>query len=219
MQEPSYEEKPIPRPLDRYTEISGPDPFGKSKANIILNYSNHFSDGSSRTIQELTILQKTIVSVFRHAGYVNVCLDFSYPESQDLRLTWQLLEEYSEPKNGVCWLPEELELGYYTEEDGQQYLIHFPMLELGIVPVGKEKEYQLVGLNPLFYTLQPSNLSGTPSVIQFTFLESWFYVAEDLGSGINLSVIREEVMDELALNMMFSPPEEETEDTSNDLVH
>ena len=215
-----HQNKSVPRPLDRYVEISGPDAFGKPKANIVLNYSDRFSDGTSHTLQELTILQKPIVSVFRHAGYVNVLLDFKYPESQDLYLTWQLLQEYSQPINGVCWLPEELESGYFIDLDGQQQLIYFPMLELGITPVGKEKEFQLIGLNPLFFTLQPNGLSGTPCVIQFTFPEAWFHVVEDLSSDIDLNLIRDEVMEELALDKLLDEnPEQESDFPDGDAVH
>lgn len=198
-------------PFERYLDISGPDQYGKPKAHIVLNHSIRYSDGSSDELQEISVSQKPIVNIFRHAGYVNVLLDFKTRNDRDLYLVWELLQEYSRPINGVAWLPEEIETGYYTDENGEQQMVYFPMLELALIPVGKETEYQLLGVNPLFFTLQPNGPSGEPCVLQFTFLDSWFNVVEKSDNGVDLEAIRDEVMQELAFEQAIGQSIEELE--------
>ena len=173
-----------PRAKERYIQVSGPDQYGRPKTHVMFTYCERYSDGSTSILQELAISLKPIVSVFRHAGYVNVTLDFQRREDMDLAMAWNLLEDYQRPVNSVDWLPEELETGFYEDEAGKQHMIYVPMLEMTISLKGKETEFALTGLNPAFFTLQPSGPKGDPCVLQLTFQEDWFFVTEDLNGHI-----------------------------------
>ena len=190
------------RATERYIEISGPDQYGRAKTHVVFTYSDRYSDGTSNILQEVTVSLKPIVSVFKHAGYVNVLLDFHYRGDADLAMVWNLLEEYQRPVNSVDWLPEELESGKYMDADGNERLIHFPMLELSLSLKGKELDFVITGMNPLFFTLQPNGPKGEPCVLQLVFHEDWFFVTEDLGDSSDLNQLRDEVMQELGLEMM-----------------
>lgn len=191
-----------PRAKERYIEVSGPDQYGRPKTHIMFSFCERYSDGSETVLQEVAVSLKPIVSVFHHAGYVNVSLDFQHREDMDLGMVWHLLEDYQRPINSVDWLPEELETGFYEDESGKQHMVYFPMLEMTISLKGKETEFALTGLNPLFFTLQPSGPKGDPCVLQLTFQEDWFFVTEDLSQVVDMDEIRTEVMAEMGLDMM-----------------
>lgn len=184
---------------DYFIDISGVDQFKKPKAHVSLSYSLRYSDGSVIEKQELTIPQKPIVSVFKHAGYVNVYLNFFSREDTDLALAWQLLTDYSNPENSVDWTEEELESGYYLGEDDKEHKIYFPLLELVLSPIGRETEYIMSGLNPAFYTLQPNDPKGPPCVLQLTFPEDWFCVNDEI-DPVDRLAIQNELDEELGIN-------------------
>lgn len=188
------------RPTERFIDISGLDAFENPKAHVVLVHSIHYSDGSSVTCQELSIPAKPIVTVFKHAGFVNVLLDFLSRQDGDLAVAWDLMMQYSNPANGTNWTPEEVENGYYLDADGQKQMIYYHLAELVLIPAGHENEYQIHGFNPAFYTLQPNGPKGEPCVLQLTFPEDWLVVTEDIGS-VDLEAIRREVMEEMAVEM------------------
>ncbi len=175
-----------------FVDISGQDESGKPKAHVALNFSLRFNDGSSIEEQELVIPQKPVVSVFKHAGFVNVHLDFLTHLDNDLNLAWKLLTDYSDPENSVDWTEEELESGYYMGVDDKEHMIYFPMLELVLSPIDKETEYIMHGLNPAFFTLQPNDPKGSPCVLQFVFPEEWFFINDEI-DPINESALHEEL--------------------------
>jgi len=121
-------------------------------------------------------------------------------------MAWDLLSSYSTPENSIDWSEEELTTGVYTDMDGQTRLVYFPMIELVILPTGKLNAqtptdlFQLHGLNPAFYTLQPNGPKGEPCVLQLTFPEDWF-VLEDEIAPVDMEKIRNEIMEELAMEM------------------
>jgi len=197
----SEEKTSIAREKSRYIEVSGTDEYGHSKAHVILSYIQKFSDGTDNTLQEITISRKVIVSIFRHADAVNVWLDFRSENDADLNITWNLLQEYARPENSIDWTEEEMERGTYIGEDGNEYMIFYPMLELAISPVQKETEFMILGMNPLTFTLAPNNpKSREACVLQFTFAEEWFHVSENL--NVDLYEIHQEVMNEIEAEMM-----------------
>lgn len=190
-----------PRDVDRIVEISGPAKDGRSKAHVLLNYYEQYSDGTKKEIQTMT-MDKPIVSIFKNAGYVHVYLDFGSRNDMDLRTMWSLLVEYSRPANSVSYLPEELESGYYTTPDGPQ-MVFFPVLDLAISPIGSEDSFMLFGYNPVFFTLAPNNPMGAPCVVQFTFAEETFAVVNDL-DRVDPNQIQMEIMDELAKEQRYN---------------
>lgn len=181
-----------------FIDISGRNELNKPKAHVSLIFSLRFNDGTAIEKQQLTISQKPIVSVFKHAGYVNVYLDFLSCEDNDLALAWNLLSDYSSPENSIDWSDEELESGCYIGEDEKEHQIYFPMIELILSPFGRETEYIMRGLNPAFYTLQPNDPKGFPCVLQLTFPEDWFFV-DDKIDPIDLESLRKEVSEEFGM--------------------
>lgn len=190
-----------PRPKDRYIDLSGPDQYGKPKAHVVLTYVERFTDGTSKILQEVTVSLKPILSIFRHAGYVHVKLDFLSPDDVDLAMMFNLLQDYEQPINSVDWLPEEVESGVYYGEDGEPHPIYFPTLELALSPARNELEYMLFGVNPMHYSLQPNGPKAQPTVLEFVFNEDWFSVREDLYGCVDLTTLRDEIMDELREEM------------------
>ena len=182
---------------DYFVDISGKDDSGKPKAHVSLNFSLRYNDGSSVEQQELIIPQKPIVTVFKHAGYVNVLLDFLTREDKDLALAWKLLTDYSDPERSVDWSDEELESGFYIGEDEKKHMIYFPILSLALSPIDKEEEYMMHGLNPAFFTLQPNDPMGHPCVLQLTFPEDWFFIDNDI-DPVDKTAILDELDEEFA---------------------
>lgn len=198
----SETQNPTPRPKQRYVEVSGTDQYGRAKAHVIVTYSERFSDGTVHALSTVQFTNKAILSVFRHAGYVNVNMDFKDRRDVDLALLWQMLTDYSNPINSVDWLPDEIESGKYLDANGVERFIWFPYVEVAISLTGKETDFVIVGQNPIFYTLQPAGpQSLDPTVLQLTFEEGWFHVVEEPKDGISLERIREEAIEELAAEM------------------
>jgi len=201
-----------PRARDRFIQVSGTDQFGKPKTHVIFTFSERYSDGSSKVLQEVSVSKKPILSVFSNEGFVDVTMDFRSRDDVDLNLALQLIGEYQRPINSVDWLPEEIEQDFYIGEDGEQHLLYWPVLEVAISPLNKELEFMLTGINPPFFTLQPSmttHPSGSsfePCVLHFTFLQDWFTVSEDLHEHVDLDAMREEVIQELAMDMYSKYP-------------
>lgn len=177
------------------TDISGPNAGNRPKAHVVLRYFEQYHDGSTRDIDVLTI-NKPILTVFQHAGYTNVMMNFHNRTDMDLRMFWGLLSDYFKPSNSIDYLPEELESGYYTV-NGKKEMVHFPMIELIISPIGRESEYEMHGLNPAFFTLAPeSPMNPEPCVLQLTFDSSWFHIIDNL-EPLDISQLRSEILHEM----------------------
>ena len=176
-------------------DISGPAEGKRPKAHVVLRYFEQFHDGTTRDIHAITI-DKPIVTVFEHPGYVNILLDFRSRNDMDLRMFWGILTDYRNPLNSVNYLPEELESGFYTI-NGKQEMVYFPMLEVILSPIGRESEFEMHALNPAFFTLAPADVfNPEPCVIQLTFDAAWFHVFDDL-RPIDPSHLRNEIYHEL----------------------
>ena len=190
-------------PVDCYIDISGPDRYGHGKAHIALVHCFRYDDEEGTTVvkRELHIPPKPIVMISQHAGYANVLLDFLSNDDADLRQAWDLLQEYSRPENSVVWSDEEIENHVYVDEDGNKQPIFWPCIDLILSPVGKETEYQIRGINPAFYTLQPNGPSGIPSVLQLTFPEDWMVVADEI-DPVDYGNIEREIQEEEEAELM-----------------
>lgn len=167
------------RDVKHMIDISGPTPEGRTKAHVILRYVEFFSDGTEKELDSV-IIEKPIVYVFKHAGFVNVRLDFNSSGDLDLKYIYRILEDYSNPANSVSYLPEEAINGIYNDGEKDR-LVYYPFITLALSPIDNESEYQIIGMNPLCYCLQPRDLtSPEPTVIQFTFDEDWFIISDDV---------------------------------------
>lgn len=189
--------QPTPVPRERessyFAAISGASNNGRPKARILMRYCTLYSDGTEIEHQAI-LVEKPILSVFKHPLFVNVHMDFDQAIDQDLREIWEMLESYRNPLNSVSYSPEELESGYYTDESGE-HLVYFPTIDVTISPINSEKEYALSGINPALHTLQPRDPSGEPCVLQLVFPEDCFSVVTDL--TLNLEEIQREALSEL----------------------
>lgn len=190
--------QPVPKEQESsyFADLSGPSSYGRPKARILVRYCTLYSDGGETEHQAL-MFEKPILSLFKHAGFVNVRMDFGQVIDQDLLELWSLLEEYSSPLNSVSYTPEELESGYFRDAQGE-HLVYFPIVDLTLSPISNEKAYAMSGINPAFYTLQPNGPGGEACVIQLTFPEDCFSVITSL--DLDYDEIQQETMQELGLN-------------------
>ena len=140
-------------------------------------------------------IDKPIINIFKHAGFVNVFLDFGSRDDMDLRVIWDVLMEYSRPANSVSYLPEELESGFYNTEDGPK-MVYFPVLSLALSPIGREDSYMVHGYNPILFSLAANDPRGEACVLQFAFPEETFSVVTDL-APIDPNEIHSEILEEL----------------------
>ena len=191
--------KQNPRDIERLIDISGCNSDGGPKGRIFFRYYHQFDNNETRDIQEPIIIEKPIIYISKRGGYANVFLDFRSRNDMDLRVLWDLLQDYIRPENSVSYLPEELASGAYETPEGMKP-VYFPVLELALSPIGKESEYIIIGYNPAFFTLAPIEPRSEPCVVQFTFDEENFFVFNDL-KPVDYSGIQAEVLAELELEM------------------
>ena len=192
--------------VQRIIDISGTGQDKKTKAHVILRHVDTYSDGTTKEIDSAVII-KPVVYVFKQAGYVTVRLDFGDPRDHDLWLFWQILERYSRPENSVSYLPEEIASGVYIDNEKRKRLVYYPTIHLTLSPIGKETDYQMVGFNPIFYTLQPQAPNGKPTVLQFTFPEEWFLIVDKL-DPIDMEAMYQEVYQLMADDQINVPDSE-----------
>lgn len=185
---------PHSKDVERFIAISGSTPSGRPKAHVLLNYYEQYSDGTTKDIQILT-MDKPIIEIFKHAGFVNVFLDFGNRADMDLRMLWDIVDEYKRPSNSVSYLPEEVDAGFYETPEGPK-MVYFPVLDLALSPIGEEDSYMIHGYNPAFVTLAPSNSFGEPCVVQFTFMEETFTVVDEL-ERLDPEKLQSEISEEL----------------------
>lgn len=193
-----------PGDVERIVAISGPNQDGRPKAHVLITWLEQFSDGTSNEVQSLT-MDKPIINIFKHAGYVNVYLDFGSSRDMDLRVLWDMLSEFTAPGNSVSYLPEELEEGYYETPDGKK-MCYFPFLDLFLSPIGEEEVYGIRAYNPVFFTLAPSSpTSAEACVLQLTFDEETFAVINDINQ-VDREGLQSEIMEEMdAVQKGYTP--------------
>ena len=162
--------------LQRISEISGALPNGRPKAHVFLRYYLLFSNGAEQVLDSAEIT-KPSVFVSKHAGYVDVRMDFGSARDQDLNYIWKILEEYS--LNSVSYTQEEIDKGFYFDGNKEQ-MVYYPTIDIALSPIGKETEYQMIAYNPIFYTLEPRNPESPPSILHFVFDEDFFVIVDDL---------------------------------------
>lgn len=164
----------LPRDVERLIDISGSVGSGRPKAHMFLRHYVQYFDGSTRDIETAPI-DKPIVNIFQHAGFVNVYLDFGRQSDMDLKVVWDIIQAFTDVRNSVSYLPEELQSGVYMTESGPK-MVYYPVLELILSPIGREDEYAIHGYNPAFVTLAPNGPNGEICVLQLTFPEETFSV-------------------------------------------
>lgn len=169
--DPILTEQIQPRDIERFVDISGSDFNGLSKAQVRLRYFHKFSDGREFDFYEKTV--KPIVHIFKHAGFVNVFLDFGTQTNSELHEIWNVLSLYSNETQRISYLPEELESGVFETVDGMQD-VFFPSLELMLIPSDEKEKYLITGYNPIFFPLGVESPFHNPCILQLVFLEETF---------------------------------------------
>lgn len=139
---------------------SGPDKDGRTKSAIGVFREIWGADGSVTPVEDMS-MDKPVVNIFRHGGYVQVDLKFGSKMDVDLRMLWSMLEKFCEAANSV-------------EDEAES----IPALTLSILPHQFEGEYYMLGVNPIFHTLQPDSPSEEPTVIRMIFDEQDFLFYE-----------------------------------------
>lgn len=183
-----------------FSDISGADRQGHAKAHVVLRHFLQLANGTMHDIEVFNI-NKPYVSVFKHAGYVTVSLNFHRKEDVDLQMFFNLLSNYSRPSNSVSYTTEELMNGFYMD-NGVQKPVFFPMIQLVLSPIGKETQYQMVGINPVLWNLSPkSPRELDPCILQLAFKEDYFVVTEDL-EHFNINELQKEIMMEVEEELM-----------------
>ena len=184
------------RELEYIIDISGENAQKKSKAHTFIKYYELFPiDGTERVLMELEFT-KPVVKVMHQLGYYHVFLDFGSANDMDLRMTYDLVNRFQKPENSVHWLQEEIDSGLYTDADGKQRKIYYPLISLSLIPIGKETLYQMHGFNPLLFDLTAGDIKGTPSVMHFVFDENTFEIL-DKKIEFSMNEVRLEAEEEL----------------------
>lgn len=195
------EEETASKEKEFIKDISGINPQTKrTKTHLIIRVVETNSDGTEVEIDSI-IIEKPIVYVLKHPGYVEVNLDFGKAKDQDLQYIWKILKEYSAPANSVSYTFDELESGVYNDGANDR-LVYFPQIQLALSPVGRESEYQMLGFNPAYFTLQPGITHDAYSIkelesslISFMFSEETFVITTDL-DPIDMAALQMEALKE-----------------------
>lgn len=162
--------------LQRVKDICGATEDGRTKAHIILRYYDMYSNGHEE-IHDVYEVTKPVVNIFMSAGHVDARLYFQSSRDQDLNAIWDILERCRDASNSVWYTPDEVEKGITF--DGKP--VYFPTVDIAFLPIGRETEYQVIGYNPYFPTLEPlSPSSPNPSVLHFLIDEEAFIVVDEL---------------------------------------
>lgn len=190
-------QKKLVRETDFFNDISGTNVAGHTKAIVQLRWFEKNSDGTETEIREIPPMQKPIVYIAKHPGFVNLFLDFGRRIDVDLANSWNLLMDYFSPLNSVSYTEEEIEAGVFNNGEGtEDRLVYFPLLQVRISPAGRETDYLIIGLNPVCCSISPRDLSGEPCVIQMTFEEDWFVVNSDIDK-VDIEEVKRELIEEI----------------------
>lgn len=154
---------------------------GKTKSAIGLFHEIWHTNGDTTPVQQIS-LEKPVVNIFRHAGYVQVDLVFISKFDADLRNIWDMLTRFCEPENSMDDETDEM-----------------PTIVLAIYPTEFEGKYYILATNPIFFTLQPEDASGDPCVIRLIFDEEEFTVFEEDDEDV-MEEIMNEITEELDLD-------------------
>jgi len=199
----------VPRAVERYRQISGADRSGRTKCELFLRHYLHYSDGTTKEVEEVHV-HKPVAHIFSSGGYVNVFLDFGRRTDEDLRIVWDILDRYMQSSNGVSFLPEEIEQGYYRNDEGEQALVYFPIMELVLSPLGHELEYMIHGYRPLLYTLAATAPDKDLTVLHLVFKDNLFVVDEQILQPDPIRV-QEEALNEARIEMSGEIPDSDME--------
>lgn len=149
---------------------SGEGEHGRTKAAIGMFWEIWGADGSVKSKEEIS-LEKPVLNIFRHGGYVQVDLKFKTKNDIDLRMLWSMLEKFCNASNSV-------------EDEAEE----IPALTLSIYPLEFDGEYYMLAINPIFHTLQPNGPAGDPTVIRLVYAEEDFLFYEmDKDSAENMA--------------------------------
>lgn len=139
---------------DLIQAMSGATPEGEGKCSVTIKQQRCNAEGNLIEIDEEFISEKPIVQMFKQpGGFICVDLIFHSLEDKDLRMFYAYLSSFFTAANSTS-----------DEEDD------FPLLSVVFVPHEFEGKYWAIGLNPIFYSLTPEDVTGEPRIIRMAFM-------------------------------------------------
>lgn len=194
---PGYDKPRLIRDIDFFNDISGTNAAGRTKAIVSLRWFEKNSDNTETEIREIPMLQKPIVQISKHLGYVKLYLDFGRRIDVDFNNMYNMIMDFFSPLNSVSYTMEELETGVFNNGDGTpDRLVYYPLLQIMLSPIGKETDYLIMGMNPFYFGVCPRDLSGEPTMIQMVFEDHWFVVDSKIDK-IDVEEMKREVIEEI----------------------
>lgn len=139
---------------DLIQAISGRDEHGAGKCSIAIQPQHCNADGRVVDTDEEYVTDKPVVQMFKQAGdFILVDLIFDSINDIDLQRIYTLFQDYFASTNSA------------NDISGD-----FPIIALSVVPRALNGEYWTLGLNPIFYSLVPDDVTGKPNIIRLTFV-------------------------------------------------
>lgn len=157
---------------DLIQAISGRDSHGDGKCTIAIQPQRCNADGKVVNTVEEYVTDKPVVQMFKQTdGFILVDLIFDSINDIDLQRIYTLFQDFFASTNSA------------SDINGD-----FPIIVLSVVPRVHNGEYWTLGLNPVFYSLVPNDVSGEPSIIRLLFVEqpdsdaipNFFFMHSDL---------------------------------------
>ncbi len=158
------------------------------------------TDGTKINVDSIHI-DKPELKIFKHDSYVQVDFIYEAEGDQDLYYQWKFLEDFAKPENSVAYSEEEMLIGTYITDEGEEKPIELPTLVVNIVPRKYNGRYFLFGTNPIFTCLQPLAPDEDGWVIRMVFEEDQFFFLEASEDELNIADIEKEVDAEINLEM------------------
>lgn len=163
-----------------------------TKSNIGLFHELWNKDGETvNRIQEIS-LDKPVVNISKHSGFILVDLEFVTHLDADFRQCYHMLNKFFSAES--------------SEDDNAEDV---PVLVLSIIPHEYDGSYYFLALNPVLWTITPSAPSEEhANVIRMVFTEDNFncYQSEN---EIDITEIKEEAKAEVEKQYSEFEPHEE----------
>lgn len=119
---------------------------------------------------------KPVLDMQKHGKFIQIDLEYPTSSDIDLKIMWNMLEKYGQELDEV-------------NEDSES----IPMSALTIVPLVYEGCYYMIAINPIFWTLQPSQPGKEATVIRLLYEEENLNFYEASEEDIDIEGIEADV--------------------------
>ena len=139
---------------DLIQAMSGVDAYGNGKCVVAIRHQRSNGHGVMIDVDEEFITEKPIVQVCKQpGGFIGVDLIFDSIEDRDLKIIFAYLDRYFSSDSSMS-------------DDG----LIFSQFTVAILPHAYNGKYWAMGVNPIFRTLVPEDITGEPRIIRLVFL-------------------------------------------------